>query len=312
MNPDTVEVWFRVARWFQYAGGFLVIGAAVQRWAVLPIADRTARDLGTFTLTLRNRAARWGMLGATLLVITAFARLYLQARSFLEPEDSVTLEFLHGLVTNGAWGRGWLLQLLAGALAGLAYFLAWLHGRLGWALVLVAASLVALAAPLTGHAMGSAAGRWGYPLDLVHFLAAASWIGTLFVLAASGLWSSFPSGGAVRHRLGAALVHGFSPVALVAGILAMSAGVFLAWKYIGGSIPALWTSRYGKTLLLKTASLAGVAAVGAYNWRVVRPRMGGPEGTSRVARASALELTFSVLLLVITAVLVALPMPGEE
>lgn len=76
-------------------------------------------------------------------------------------------------------------------------------------------------------------------------------------------------------------------------------------------MPALWQSRYGRTLLLKLAVLAGVAATGFYNWRRVRPALGDELGTARLRRSSAIELPIGLAVLLVTAVLVATPPPGD-
>lgn len=49
----------------------------------------------------------------------------------------------------------------------------------------------------------------------------------------------------------------------------------------------------------------------AYNWRRVLPALGQPIATSRLLRSSLVELGAALLVLTVTAVLVATPMPGE-
>ena len=83
-----------------------------------------------------------------------------------------------------------------------------------------------------------------------------------------------------------------------------------AWRHLGGLLP-LWQSGYGRTLLLKLGFLSIVLAAGVYNWRRVRPALGEPHATVRLRRSSLVELTAALLVVVVTAVLVASPMPGE-
>ena len=52
-------------------------------------------------------------------------------------------------------------------------------------------------------------------------------------------------------------------------------------------------------------------AMGAYNWRVQRPQLEKPGAEPRIVQSSQLELLLGTVLLAVTAVLVALPMPGE-
>jgi putative copper export protein len=107
----------------------------------------------------------------------------------------------------------------------------------------------------------------------------------------------------------AALVQGFSPTALLfAGIL-VTTGVISAWLHLG-HIAALWTSPYGQTLLLKVGIFSGVAVVGAYNFLRVRPALGARTGAERLRRSGTIELLLALAVLVVTAVLVAMPPPG--
>lgn len=108
----------------------------------------------------------------------------------------------------------------------------------------------------------------------------------------------------------AALVNGFSPTALAfAGTLKLS-GLFAAWLHMG-SVPALWESNYGRTLLLKLAVLSGVFGTGAYNWLKVKPALGDELSAVRLGRSARVEIGVGALVLLVTAVLVATapPMP---
>ena len=57
--------------------------------------------------------------------------------------------------------------------------------------------------------------------------------------------------------------------------------------------------------------MLAVGAVGAYNWRSVKPRLEDPEASKLLMRTGKIELAFAAVVLVLTAVLVHLPMPGE-
>ena len=81
---------------------------------------------------------------------------------------------------------------------------------------------------------------------------------------------------------------------------------------VGGSLGNLWTSNWGRTLLLKLALLAGVASFGAWNWRVMKPALGSADAARRLTRSALSELAIATLLLIVTAVLVATALPGEE
>jgi putative copper export protein len=147
----------------------------------------------------------------------------------------------------------------------------------------------------------------------MHIIGAGGWIGslaalTLIAIPTARLLSDGASDG-VDARI-AGLVRAFSPTALGFSALLGLSGLLLAWGNLGG-LPELWTSIYGRTLLLKLSTLAVVVATGAYNWRRVLPALGQPAASTRLRRSSLVELLAAFVVLVITAALVATPMPGE-
>lgn len=305
MTLDGGAVLYAAARWLGYLAAFLLMGAAVLRQVVLPRARVPAGDVDRAT----GATARLGLAAGLALLLALAARLYWQTRSLLDPGEPVTAEFLE-LVLTSDWGRGWHLQLGAALLGSVGWAVALRSAweRRGAAVASAGAILVAIAAPFTGHAVAlPEAGRLGPALDALHFAAGGVWLGTLgtIVLVALG-----PAGrlGATRVR---DVIAAFSPVALVAGAVVSAAGLVLAWRYLGG-LAALWSTGYGRTLLVKLGAVAAVAALGAYNWRVVLPRLRRDGDPALVRRTARFEALLGLLLLAITAVLVALPAPGEH
>jgi copper transport protein len=297
VTVDGYSVLYAAARWLGYLAAFLVIGAVGFRRFVLPrcVVAEVYHPLG------RKAAAQAGG-AAVLLVVAHLARLYLQARSLVDPSEPVTVGFIGDIFTTG-WGRGWLAQVAAAVLAAVG---ARIRSASGDKVLGVAALGIVLAAPLTGHAVGLPQAGWlGYPLDLLHFGLGGLWLGTLATMLIVGL-----RGELVGVIPVARLVTAFSTVALVAGVGAIACGVVIAWRYLGALAPFV-TSTYGRTVLIKAAALAGVAGIGAYNWRVIGPRLARDQ-PAPVRQSSTAEIAIGVVLLAITAVLVALPLPGEE
>jgi len=72
---------------------------------------------------------------------------------------------------------------------------------------------------------------------------------------------------------------------------------------------ALWTTAYGRTFLVKLCVVLVVVALGAWNWRRVRPSLGAEEGAVTIRRTATSELTVAAIVLAVTAVLVTLPVP---
>jgi putative copper export protein len=295
-------------RWLAYLATLLVIGACVFRFGVIRALDRRGDPLPP---AAGLRAAGLGLGAALLLALAGVWRLWAQAGSFVEPGEPVTAELL-GIVIDTNWGRGWIVQLLAAGLAGAGALFARVTPS-GWYSAAAGASAVALAAPLTGHATAAEqAGSWGYPLDALHLLGAGTWLGTLAVVLLAGVAPALREPGEVRGPRVASLINAFHPVALVGAGVTILAGAALSLLYLQGSLSMLWSSGWGRSLSLKLLLLAGVAGLGAWNWRVIRPGLGSAPGASRITRSALLELAVATVLLAVTAVLVARPLPGEE
>lgn len=294
-------------RWLGYLALFPVVGAVAfrglaRRRVPPPGGDDVARNL-------EGGARAVGVVAALVLVAAAALRLYVQVRSVLEPEEAFTIALARPIVSGTAWGSGWTLQAAAAVAALLGFLLARRLPAIGWSLAALAALAAVIASPLTGHAIENPWGpRVGVALQAVHLLGGSVWLGTLFVLVATAWGATSRNSGQRREQVVAALVDGYSPMALTGGLAAMGAGVVLGLAYIG-SVGELWTTTYGRALLLKVAILVGVAAVGAWNWRRVRPALGSAPGASRLRRSATIELVLGTLLLATTAVLVALPAP---
>lgn len=301
-------------RWLGYLGAFLAIGACVFRFAVLRGWHRSHPDDVQVTDALARRAAQLGLLGAVLLLLSVPLRLWAQARGFIDPGETVDRELVSLIVGETAWGRGWLAQFGAAVVALGGFLLAVLLPRWGWIGAGIGATLVALAAPLTGHAVTDAAGRTGVLFDSLHVLGGSAWLGTLAVMLLAGLTALSRLPEAQHGAMAARLVRAFSPVALVGAAVAIVAGSVLSWRYLGGNmadrVAALTGTDWGRALLLKNLALATVAALGAWNWRVLLPRLGTADGAGRLTRSARYEMLLGVVLLLITAILVALPMPA--
>src|SRR5690606_13012484 len=105
------------------------------------------------------------------------------------------------------------------------------------------------------------------------------------------------------------MVNLFSRGALVAAATLLATGVVSAWIQVGGP-GALLTSTYGRTLLLKLAAVGAAAALGFYNWRVVRPRL-AEDGASLLRIPATVEAALGLLVVIVTAVLIATPLPAH-
>ena len=118
--------------------------------------------------------------------------------------------------------------------------------------------LLAAVPALSGHA--ASVGRLnGIAIlsDTLHVLGAGVWMGTLAALLAVGIPAAIiaadGAGGAV-----AAMVRAFSPMALAGAAVVAVTGI-LNVVFQLGAISDVWSTGYGRALLIKLALLAGVA-----------------------------------------------------
>ena len=300
------------ARWGWLASVFLLLGAG--SYAPFLFNSRThleATDPDIADVLPRRAAGIGFSAGLALLVLTAL-RLYLQGRSLQEPGEPVTAELL-GAVLDTDWGTGWKRQAVLTVLAVLSFGAAKAGSRFGWMVATASGGGLGLAAGMTGHAITNRAGPMGLILDATHVWAGGLWLGGLAVLLIAGLGACRRLASARRPIVVRALVADFSRRALIFGPITIFFGAWMAVQYLGWRWPLeLFQSSYGWTLAVKLGVLLVVACLGAYNWRVAQPALGDSAGERRFRGSALMELVFGALLLAVTAVLVALPFPGEH
>ncbi len=170
----------------------------------------------------------------------------------------------------------------------------------------IVAGLVGLAYAL----QNITSGKWTSLVNPVHETAASLWLGTLLVVVAVGLPAILRSTLPTERRglVVADMINRFSPVAICASLLLVVTGVTTAWRHLK-FVAALWTTSYGYALDLKLVFVAIVAALGAWNWRRMRPRLGTEAAAHEIHRSAKGELFFAAIVLLITGVLVSLPGP---
>ncbi|HET7228524.1 MAG TPA: CopD family protein [Longimicrobium sp.] len=296
-------------RWLEFVSLLAMVGAVAFNLLVI-------RRLGsTVPARVADRAAygAWYIaLGAAALgAFTLVMRLWLQSRSIFGPDEAFEGERLEALLRGTVWGSGWILQ----AIATVAYFLGLMvarapHGRsIGWMGAAVAGLLLAAVPALSGHA-SAVEGLTALAIvsDWVHVLGAGVWLGTLASLLLAGLPAAAFAGEGQGTPAFARMVRGFSPVALAGAAAAGVTGVVNSLFHLSAA-SQLWGTWYGRMLVLKLALLAVVATLGYVNWRRVLPVADTPEGARRLRRNAAVELGNGIVVLLVTAALVALPSP---
>ena len=274
----------------QFVGYFLAIGAVGFRFGVA----RRARGISNEAKPIlrADNAAILGMIGVLLIALTALSGPYLssieQHKTFVEalPKNLAPFELKMGMLT----------------LAFLGFALVRASSSVGWTLAAIGILVVVLQPVYTG--------KLGSKVNAVHILAASTWLGTLLVLTLIGIRGVIRSAtaGSERAQLIADLVNSFSPLALVASSIVVITGVTTAWLHLK-RISSLWTTSYGIALDIKLVLVLIVVVLGAWNWRRVRPSLGGEGSELTIRRSARMELAFAALVLIATSVLVSLPSP---
>jgi copper transport protein len=289
---------FDVVRFLNFAFILLCVGAA-----------------GVLALVLRAEAGAvrrplWAALAVTavLLAVVSVAGIGLEgAKASGLGLDAAFRTSLIGDVLQTQFGRVWLIRaVLAVAVFGVAALaLAGLR-RGEHAVALVACALgvgIAVTPALSGHAR--VAGLLAVISDWVHVLAASAWIGGLvFVLVA--LWRA----GGERWSLAARAVPRFSTLAVISVTALLVAGIVSGFLEVR-SWSALWETTYGQLLLVKAALVLPVLALGWFNNRASVPRLRAGIASvverRRFLRSTVAELALVVVIVGVTAVLVAEP-----
>lgn len=306
----TVESWpYILIRWANFLSLLGVLGAVAFGLMVIPSLRRSTGGPVTRLVTMLSRElARIGRLAALGMLVAAGARLVAQVSTMLDPGEPVTRSWLAALLTATPWGWGWLLQLTGGVMAWWGF--ARIRGRRsrsGWTLATAGGLLLAVTPALSGHAIATP-GRAGLAVsaDLLHILAVGGWMGGLAMLLGVGLPVVRRLRPEFRATMVAQLVQGFSPPALVLGGVVALTGLGGALLHLE-RVADLWTTTYGQALSLKLGLVAVLFTLGAINFLRVRPALGTDAGTSRLRRSAGWELAVGITVLLVTAVLVALP-----
>jgi copper transport protein len=287
-GPTTVE---HVVRWIWFLGIALTIGALGLRLIVL-------RGLPV-PRALDRRIAVAGGLGAVVALQAGIGAFSLRA------EDALQLpfgRFLYGDLSPMAktrFGIAFVTMTLVFALVLALVYLAWLLDRVEFLVPAFALAVVfAGGLSLSGHDAVDPGSSWKTEVaDWVHLSAASLWIGALATMAAL-LWTGAP-------ELRRAAFMRFSRLATVLIALVLGAGVYIAIVRLP-RLADLWSTGYGRVLLVKIGLVCLALAWGGFHHFVVRPALERADTgfLSRIGRSLLGESMVGMAVLLVAAVLV--------
>lgn len=177
------------------------------------------------------------------------------------------------------YGRVWIARIVLIGLLAMALLLrrpktATLHWSL-WG-SLIGAVLIALTTSLSGHSAD-----WGdltlpVLIDWFHLLAVSTWFGGLFTFGFVLYGSLSPSPKVAAHGL-ASIARRFSRIGVWCVTLFLASGLYNAWLQVT-SISPLFTTSYGRTLLVKLSLVLLLLMIAALNRYYFISRLGSSLG----------------------------------
>jgi putative copper export protein len=174
------------------------------------------------------------------------------------------------IVAPSVMGRTHIGQILAVRLAvvALGLVLSFLRVVAARALVLLTSVAVAATLSLAGHAADWGDLTLSVVVDCAHALAASVWIGGLIALSLGVL----RRGTSAPREPVAVVASRFSRLAGFCLLAVVVTGAYNAWAQLGG-FSRLWTTSYGRVLILKLLLVAALVWLGAVNRYALLPRL---------------------------------------
>jgi putative copper resistance protein D len=261
----------------------LIITRAVQIAASILIAGIFTFDFVTLGLTGWSesndlheierrlfRLAFWGLIAALLSGLLWF---WLEVASMreLSLKNALSTPAWRAVLFETQFGRVWQLRLglIGAAFVLVASALAQFKARRALVVVLWLVSVVLLTSlAWISHAAAATVHPFGVSGDMLHLCAAGFWIGGLVPLTIflARVRSSFSLGEKVVR-----VVRRFSTLSLCCVSVLVVSGISNSWLLVG-SIHALFTTPYGRLLLVKLTLFAILIAIGARNRFLIKAK----------------------------------------
>jgi copper resistance protein D len=277
-------LWLALARTIQIAASVLLAGLFAFKLVVLaPIASRHKR-VDQFQLRLKGLWGRLALVAWGAVIVSALAWFALVAASIsgaATPLD-IDVDTLQTVLLQTQFGHLWACRLGCCLVLGILLFVG------SHEMVTAAFSFAILASLAAAGHSGAIAGNVG-PLpmigDIGHLIAAALWPGGLVPLLIV-LLQQYRAVDQSSKRFAADVVRRFSAVSLVVVGLLVATGLLNTY-FIVGSPAALFTTDYGRLLLLKIALFIPMLGLGAWNLLVLKPRLSRAAMVENQAPAAA-------------------------
>jgi putative copper resistance protein D len=253
----------------QYAGAAVLFGtAAFHLYA--PVSDLSP--------ALARRARALLAAAAALLAVASLAAIAAQSVFFAGSMDGgLARESLAAVAFQMDLGKAALVRAAA-AVAAVAALAVLAPGRPAWGIAVALGGVATVSLAWMGHA-GAGEGDGGRILlasDVLHLLAAAGWLGALAGFVQ--LLFVRPATADLARALYAAL-HRFGTLGSILVTTLVITGAINTLSIVGlDGIATIWTTAYGRLLLLKLAVFAAMLWLAAVNRFRLTPALAGELG----------------------------------
>jgi copper transport protein len=306
--------WARAAsRWLALLG----LAAVIAIWPVWLFVVRPAiGPVWQLGPRVMRRVGAYTAAAFAFAIVADVIALIVQSLSIADPAN-----FLGGLattLTETRYGTWWLLRvgfllIFAAMMFGAAWWWQWRRRGMTY-LLLAAGATLPLPFSMISHAGAEPAGQAvAVAFDYAHLLGASLWTGgLLFLVVALAPAVRNLTGAGRRVVLGRALPR-FSLLALIAWGVLLLTGIYSSWLQVG-NLPALTSTPYGQTLILKLILLIPLLGLGAFNLAVVTRKLRAAETEERAegwgshfVTALMAEVVIVTLLLGVVGMLIGTP-----
>lgn len=274
-------------RFVQYGAAAILMGSSLFLLYALP-------QIGPAAATgLRWPRPLFAAAAIILLLATAAGLLFQTAGMAGSLADAIEPESVSAVLGMNL-GTSALVRAFLALLALVIVLAARPGGRL-WLAVAAPGTAAMASFSWMGHgAATDGVGGWIHLIaDVLHSWTAAVWIGALvgFVLL---LYSSRRDSERLKaiHRA----LHRFSAIGTLLVAVLVATGLINSWFLVGlGHVAGLWTTDYGRLLLVKIALFTGMLALAAANRFRHTPALGANLGDEHAGGVSLAELRRSVV-----------------
>lgn len=285
-------------------------------WGILSIASKFSIYFGFFWSAglVMNQLAFAGVLApvknhlrklivvfALIGVIGAGLNLILRGAILMDDVSGMYDPAILGLLWNTPPGDVLLMRAIA---AGLLIVGAVIGGFALW-LALIGGLISFYSFAAIGHVPG-AGGLWLQIILVLHLAVAAFWIGVFTPLRMlASRTETLPTAAMLGHQFGI--------FAIIAVPVLIIAGLAMSWQLLG-SVPAMWQTSYGITLLVKIGVVGLLLTLAAMNKLRFVPalELSNRNAGQALARSIRFEWVCVTAILLATAILTSvLPLPNQ-